>query len=907
MISLVNDCGKTISIKNIIIIVFVLAMLISISSIGFMIFANWFSSAQATTTSIAESINNAIYKQIESFMQVPTHINEVNHKIIANGLLDLSDEKLREKFFVEVLTTHSDEIYGFCYATAQGEYFGACRNEKGILQIKRTDASTGGDLWYYSVNEDMTADELVVQAGPFDPRIRPWYKAAEAAKSPTLSPVYKHPVVDDSVISAVWPIYDENGELHGVMATHMLLSGIQNYLETVVRDYLGYAIIVEKNTGALIANSMGLENFTVLQDGTLKLHNISESGNSSIQRAYQYYNANHNPQFHHKSNTENLYFHFQEIHMKGFDWVIMSAIPSNLLMSNAVQSIYWTIILVLLALVLSIMIFNNVTGRLFRPINNLLQVAESLSSGDLSKRIKVYRNDEIGIISESLNRVADKMEYLVNNLEANVKERTEELYKAYEKLEENKNDLQLILNSTAEAIFGIHLNGDCSFCNQSCIRLLGYNSQEELLGKNMHDLIHHSHRDGTPFPRAECRIIQSIQQGKGLESDTEVFWRADGTSFDVEYRSYPQIKNGQVVGAVITFTDITGRKEREEKIHYLSYHDTLTGLYNRRSFEESLIKIDIPENLPLSVIFGDINGLKMTNDIFGHTMGDELIKKSAEILKNACRKNDIVARIGGDEFVILLPKTNQENAERILERIKAEFSTAQVAAIKCSMSLGIATKTSVNQSLAEVITKAENEMYKDKAMNRKSVNKDMINTIIETLHARNPEEKRHSIAVSELAGELGSVLHLPELEINRLKKVGYLHDIGKITCEENVLAQEALTEEERDKMRQHPVVGYRILNLFDDTLDLAEYVYSHHERWDGSGYPRGLEGEQIPLLSRIISVVETYERIINKGTLPLEERKNMALETIKEGAGTRFDPKIVVWFVQMMDEGSNRV
>ena len=101
-------------------------------------------------------------------------------------------------------------------------------------------------------------------------------------------------------------------------------------------------------------------------------------------------------------------------------------------------------------------------------------------------------------------------------------------------------------------------------------------------------------------------------------------------------------------------------------------------------------------------------------------------------------------------------------------------------------------------------------------------------------------------------------------------------------------------------MQQHSAVGFRILNLFDDTLDLAEYVFGHHERWDGSGYPRGLKGEQIPLISRIISVAETYERVLNRRSLPLSERKKAALKVIEDGAGSQFDPHIVDVVLQLM-------
>ncbi len=414
-------------------------------------------------------------------------------------------------------------------------------------------------------------------------------------------------------------------------------------------------------------------------------------------------------------------------------------------------------------LLLAVFVFHVVTSRILKPVNSLIQVAEALSSGDFSKRVTITKDDEIGRLSESLNKVADKMQFLINNLEANVAERTEQL-------------------------------------------------------------------------------------------------------------------------------------------HYLSMHDSLTGLYNRRCFEENREKIDIADSLPLSVIFADINGLKMTNDIFGHVAGDELIRKSSEILVRSCRENDMIARIGGDEFIMLLPRTNEQEAEGVISRIRAGFIDAKVAAIKCSISLGADTKTSLDQPLEEIMSNAENAMYKDKTMNRKTVHRDIIDTIIETLDEKSDNVKRHSIAVSILCGKTGAALKLPEPEINKLERAGYLHDIGKIIFDESFLKKEVLSDEEQEKMRQHAVAGYRILNLFDDTLDLAEYIYSHHERWDGLGYPRGLYGEQIPMIARIISIVETYERVLSRGKLSMEERKKAAVEVINEGAGSQFDPQIAATFIRMISE-----
>ena len=888
----------TISIRRKILFIFVIALFLSVSFCGSVVFSSWAASAKNMTAHMASDINDEIYNQVNNFMQAPYHLNETNNKVIENGMLDLADEEQRDRFFVGVLEAHSDSIYSFSYGTANGEYYGARRNENGVVEIMRNNAETGENSWYYSVNEDLTAGDLVVQAGKFDPRTRAWYKAAVEAGGAVFSPIYKHFVMDDLTVSAAWPVYNESGNLDGVLGTHMLLSDIGSFLNDAVEEHNGIAIIIEKESNYLVANSMDVANFAVLQDGTLERYGLKDIDNSDIRNAYEQLKTNGDPEQIYKGEYDNFFVNTKEIHMDGIDWIAISAIPESIFMTDVMNSMRWAAIIAALSLLLSALIYNLFMNKYLKPMKSLLQVSDELSSGNLSKRVDIIRNDEIGMISKSFNSVADKMQSLIDNLETVVHERTEELKTANITLSESKDELRLILDSAAEAIYGINPEGNCTFCNRSCIQMLGYSDQSELLGKNMHWQIHHSRRDGTPFSIDECRVLKALIKGESSHVEDEVFWRADGTYFDVEYFSYPQVKNGEITGAVITFMDISERKQKEAEIQYLNCYDTLTGLHNRRCFEENRYKIDIPDNLPLSVIFADINGLKMTNDIFGHTAGDELIKKSSEILQQVCRQNDLVARIGGDEFIILLPNTTEVNAERILTRIKSGFTDARVEAIKCSIALGLDTKRSSDQSLDEIMANAENAMYKDKTMNRKSVNKDIIDTVIETLHTRNSREEQHSITVSELCSDLGTALHLPENEISKLKRAGYLHDIGKIVLDEDILTKGTLSDEELEKMQQHSAVGYRILSLFDDTLDLAEYVYGHHERWDGTGYPRGLKGEQIPLLSRIISVAETYERVLNRGDIPLRERKLAALNVIKNGANTQFDPQIAELFTR---------
>jgi len=568
-------------------------------------------------------------------------------------------------------------------------------------------------------------------------------------------------------------------------------------------------------------------------------------------------------------------------------------------MSNVIESVELTILLVTLIMIAAIVIYSLIIDKMLKPLNDLKKASIAFATGDLKQRVKIVRNDEIGDISASFNILASQIQGLISGLEANVEQRTKELNQTNLALATSKDDLKLILDTAAEAIYGIDLLGNCTFCNKSGLQLLGYQTQADLLGKNMHQLIHHSYADHSLMSADDCKIYQTMKQGKGFVVDDEVFWRADGTSFEVEYRSFPQTKDNKIIGAVITFIDITERKQKEAEVIYLSCHDTLTGLKNRRCFEDSLEEIDQPVNLPISLIFGDINGLKMTNDIFGHVAGDELIKQAAKILQKASGMDNTVSRVGGDEFIIIMPKTDRQEAEKILRKIKEGFTNAKRTTIKCSISLGLDTKETVQQQLEEVMANAENAMYKDKTINRKKINKDIINTIIESLHANDTKEKEHSLGTQSLSEKLGRALELAETDISKLKEAAYLHDIGKITIDKSLLIKKTLNDEEYAIMQQHPVVGYRILNLFDDTLDLAEYVYYHHERWDGKGYPIGLRELQIPLIARIIAIAETFDRIVDSEVYPSSEKIDYALSIINNGAGKQFDPELAKLFCEL--------
>ncbi|HAE41783.1 MAG TPA: response regulator-like protein [Clostridiales bacterium] len=364
---------------------------------------------------------------------------------------------------------------------------------------------------------------------------------------------------------------------------------------------------------------------------------------------------------------------------------------------------------------------------------------------------------------------------------------------------------------------------------------------------------------------------------------------------------------GMVVSLWGAAQDITERKNNEEKLFYLSTHDHLTGLYNRRYFEQKLKELDEEAFLPLSIIMFDVNGLKLVNDSFGHDFGDMLLNKSAETIKSVCREDDIVARIGGDEFVLVLPKTTERETVKIANQIKELTSQIIVANIELSISYGYDTKSKKSQSISEIVVNAENHMYKHKLFERTSIRSKTIELIMSTLFEKSKHEEQHSNRVSHICQEIARKMELDQNSINQMRIVGLLHDIGKIGVDENILNKAgSLTSVERIDIERHPEIGWRLLSSTNEFSDLAQFVIHHHEKWDGSGYPNGLEGEAIQLEARIIAVAEAYEAMTSSRNFDKRLSVQEAAKELLSCAGTHFDPKIVEVFLEnVLPENKN--
>ncbi|NLW60256.1 MAG: diguanylate cyclase [Firmicutes bacterium] len=475
------------------------------------------------------------------------------------------------------------------------------------------------------------------------------------------------------------------------------------------------------------------------------------------------------------------------------------------------------------------------------------------------------------------------------------------VFKNYHRLKAN-----YLANSILNEILETYINANQSFIylkDENLRYLLVNKALADFYGKEVRDVIG---GDVFTFADEEFAAFSKRTDLKVLTAMTvveeELIWRDQvfaATKFPVK------LANGRYgVGAYIR--DVTEEYNNKRELIFLSFHDPLTGLYNRRYVDQELKRLDIEGNLPLTVMIGDVNGLKLTNDVFGHKVGDLLLKKAAEVLTRVCQKPGVViARWGGDEFILFLPRTTREEGEKLRMAVKAQFAQERINDLPGSISLGCATKNTATENLAQVLSKAEERMYLEKANDSERFSKETIQRIIKSFHERFPQEAEHAQRVSRLSVAIGQALQLSPSQLNRLKQAGFLHDLGKIVLAESLLATAGpLTEEKSRKLKEHPVAGYRIANASPQTMEVARYLLTHHEHWDGSGYPKGLRGAEIPRTARIIAVADCYDQLRYgaPGQKPLSPAD--ALAVLKREAGKRLDPEIVQVFLAMVESGS---
>ncbi|MDR3599291.1 MAG: diguanylate cyclase [Desulfosporosinus sp.] len=350
---------------------------------------------------------------------------------------------------------------------------------------------------------------------------------------------------------------------------------------------------------------------------------------------------------------------------------------------------------------------------------------------------------------------------------------------------------------------------------------------------------------------------------------------------------------------MLILTDITERKKVEDQILFLSFHDKLTALFNRAYVEGVMPQLQTESNLPFSIIMADLNALKLVNDVFGHEYGDKMIVQAAKVFLKCCRKSDIIARWGGDEFLLVLPGANQQVCARICDNIKAMFDSLPIEQMGLSAALGGATIENWKTDISELISVADHVMYSNKLKESKNTRETVIFSVKKLLESKCSAYIGQSERVEAIAYRFAQLWESGEEQqgMADLLLLARLHDIGKVAMPAELLNNcTALSECELKTIRKYPEIGYRMAQSIGEPV-LAQSLLALQEQWGGNGYPYGLKGDQIPFFARIIAIIKAYDVMTHDQPYKPKMSREDALRELERCAGTQFDPNLLRFFL----------
>ncbi len=359
---------------------------------------------------------------------------------------------------------------------------------------------------------------------------------------------------------------------------------------------------------------------------------------------------------------------------------------------------------------------------------------------------------------------------------------------------------------------------------------------------------------------------------------------------------------------------------KQNELEEIATRDDLTKLQNRRFFyqrfqEELDNAASKKRNLSIAMI--DVDDLKLLNDEFGHQVGDIVLRQFGRILNREAGGEYVTARLGGDEFAVIMPDTDRRAAEQFSWKLWDELANGPIyesehASIYLGVSIGVGGYPWGGADLEEIIHWADTKLYANK-LERKGFKKiqdakadnrlasAVVEVLSTALDVRDRMTHRHARRVARMAVAVARELHLSEDEVLEIEFAAALHDIGKIGVADSILRKSApLDEDEWKEMRRHSELGYQILKGIDFLKDAAEIVYAHHERFDGSGYPRGLAGEEIPLGSRLFAIVDAFDAMTSRRPYRAASSRDQACKEVERNSGTQFDPALVEAFLKVI-------
>lgn len=362
---------------------------------------------------------------------------------------------------------------------------------------------------------------------------------------------------------------------------------------------------------------------------------------------------------------------------------------------------------------------------------------------------------------------------------------------------------------------------------------------------------------------------------------------------------------GNAVGFACIGENITERKRIEEKLKFQSLHDSLTGLFNRTYFEEKMHFLEQDKLLHIGIVVCDVDGLKFVNDTLGHNTGDDLLRLAAGTIKKCFREEDIVSRIGGDEFAVIIPRGDFRIVEQACRRIQnaVEKYNTENPELPLSLSVGFAVGDTTDRSSSDIFKEADNNMYREKLHRSKSTRSALVQALMKALEARDFITEGHADRLQNLVFAIGKIIGVSDPSLVDLRLLAQFHDIGKVGIPDRILLKPAaLSPDEFVEMKRHCEIGHRIAQSAPDLMPIADWILKHHEWWNGEGYPLGIKGEDIPFECRILAIADAYDAMTSDRPYRKAMVHEAAIEELKQTAGVQFDPELVSAFINIFDD-----